>query len=294
MKKFKRVIASVLMISLSVSLLSGCAASDVKKASEEFLKAALELDFDSMAELCEDEDEAIDLLDGLQCPDFVEALIDKATSEVGKIKGKKNEYSAEIKISIPDYEAILDEEPDDLENFIDMIDEYDSKDTYDFDLTLDFEKDKKDGWLLVNLEDFISDFYDELNDIDLPFASPYISYLSDSYWWSGENNTGNHNNAYCLEYDMIPDSDNTNTEFVYYFLLYNEGGTNLILDSREVQGGMTTDYGIYLECYCYYDDCSIYDSSYSYFPAGTYLIEVYDSNDSFIVSAEAYVTNTYD
>ena len=112
------------------------------------MKALIERDAEDMAELCSDEDEAVAIFTPY-CGDMeaVEAVLSRATFEAGKPACKTKDKKGEIEytITLPDYESCLDEDPEDVDELEDLLD--DTKDTIEMKVTLEF-KLKKDGGTL--------------------------------------------------------------------------------------------------------------------------------------------------
>ena len=159
-KASKTLIASVLVASMAMSM-TGCsaAAKECKEIGTQFIEAALEREIEDMAELCEDEDDALAALAAYEAAyDPVDAILERATVEAGKASVKKDGGTVEFTITIPDYDAALDEDPEDCDEFEDLLDD---ADTIEISITLEFVN-KRDNWVIDNVDDFADDFYGEL------------------------------------------------------------------------------------------------------------------------------------
>ena len=284
-KTVKCVISSVLTASMVMSIAS-CSLFDkagklCTEVGDEFMKAALERDIDDLCELCSDEDDAAAALESYMGDnDPVQALLDRATFSAGKpdCSTKDKKGSIEYTITLPDYDAALDEDPEDVDEFEDLLDE--TKDTVEIKVTLDF-KLKKDDWLIDNPEDVAEDLYDELFSVKYGFESPRAHLIDHEYFYGSSDDV--YTNVSSLDLDVyFTDSEH----FDYYFTVSYQG--NIIYTSSE-----RNDYG-YIYCYCYYDNTSIYDDNNWYYPAGEYTYNVYDGDDALIVSHTCTVVNNYD
>lgn len=261
----KTLVASVLVASMCISL-TGCSAGakECKELGTEFLEAALGREVEDMADLCSDDDEAIELFAPYEAGyDPVDLILERAEISAGKASFKGDEGSIIFTISLPDYEAAIDEEPDDLDEFEDLLD--DSEDTIDLEITLEFVKDK-DDWLIDNYEDFVEDFYEELYDIDFGFQSEYEGWVDHDNWWGSDSGVYTGDRSY-IDLDVTIIDDLYWEDMTFSWQCFMDG--TLIYTS-----GTISDYG-FLEQYCYASETSL---GTDYFPAGTYTITLYDSN----------------
>jgi len=261
-KACKTIIASAIIASMALST-TGCSkgAKECKEAGTQFLEAALEREIEDMAELCEDEDDALRALAPYAASyDPVDAILERATIEAGKASVKKDEGTVVFTITLPDYDAALDEDPDDVDDFEDALDE---AGTIEIEITLEFVN-KRDNWVIDNAEDFVEDFYEELYDIDFGFTSEYDGWVNSENWWGADGSVYSSGRSY-LDLDLNIVDEHYYDDMEYYFQVYQDG--SLLYTSRDYN-----DYG-FLEHYCYAEDCGL-DS----FPSGSYTFVLYDSN----------------
>lgn len=262
-KASKTLIASVLIASMALSA-TGCskAAKECTAIGTEFLEAALEREIEDMADLCEDEDDALAALAAYEAAyDPVDAILSRATVEAGKANVKKDGGTVEFTIVVPDYDAALDEDPEDCDEFEGLLDD---ADTIEIAVTLEFENNR-DNWVIVNVEDFVEDFYEELYDVDFGFESMYEGWIDSENWWGATGTVYSSGRSY-LDLDLYVTDDHYYDDMEYYFVVYQDG--SLIYTSRDYN-----DYG-FLENYCYADDCGL-----GSFASGSYTFVLYDQND---------------
>ena len=261
-KACKTLIASAIIASMALST-TGCSkgAKECKEAGTEFIEAAFEREIEDMAELCEDEDDALAALAPYAADyDPVDAILERATVEAGKASVKKDEGTVVFTITIPDYDAALDEDPDDIDEFEDALD---AAGTIEIEVTLEFVN-KRDNWVIDNCEDFVEDFFEELYDIDFGFTSEYDGWIGSENWWGADGNVYSSGRSY-LDLDLNIVSDHYYDDMEYYFQVFQDG--SLLYTSRDYD-----DYG-FLENYCYAEDCGL-----ASFPSGSYTFVLYDSN----------------
>ncbi len=216
-KTGKTLVASVLIVSMCLSM-SGCskAAKECKEMGTEFIELAFSREIDDMADLCEDDDEALAAFAPYASEyDSVDALLDRATVEAGKADFKKDNGSVVFTITLPDYDAALDEEPEDCDEFEDLLDE---ADTVEIEVTLEFVN-KRDKWYIDNFDDFVEDFYEELYDIDFGFESEYEGWIATENWWGADGSVYS-GSRYYLDLDLNIVSDYYSNEMRYYFVVY--------------------------------------------------------------------------
>lgn len=265
MKKASKVlIASTLVASMALSM-TGCsaAAKECKEIGTEFIEAAFDREIEDMAELCEDEDDALTALAAYAADyDPVNAILDRATVEAGKASVKKDGGEVVFVITVPDYDAALDGDPEDCDEFEDLLDE---ADTIEIEVTLEFVN-KRDNWVINNVEDFVEDFYEELYGIDFGFESIYEGWIASENWWGADGTVYGSGRSY-LDLDLNITGDHYYDDMEYYFVVYKDG--TLIFTSRDYN-----DYG-FLENYCYAEDTNLGSS----FPSGSYTFVLYDQND---------------
>ena len=261
-KTGKTLIASALIASMALST-TGCskAAKESKETGIEFIEAAFEREIEDMAELCEDEDDALLALAPYGSEyDPVDAILERATVEAGKASFKKDEGTVVFTITIPDYDAALDEDPEDVDEFEDLLDD---ADTIEIEVTLEFVN-KRDSWVIDNCEDFVEDFFEELYDIDFGFTSEYDGWIRSENWWGADGSVYGSGRSY-LDLDLNVVDEHYYDDMEYYFQVYQGG--SLIFTSRDYD-----DYG-FLENYCYAEDCGL-----GSFPSGSYTFVLYDMN----------------
>lgn len=270
MKKVtSRVVSSVVILSMALGM-SSCSLFDkagklCKETGDEFMEALIDRDAGDMAELCIKEDEALEIFERY-CGDMeaVEAVVSRATFEAGKpsCKTKDKKGTIEYTITLPDYESCLDEDPEDVDEFEDLLD--DCKDTVEIKVTLEFRL-KKDEWLISNPEDVAEDFFDEIFDTDWGFESPYSSKIENAHFYNSDNSV--YTNPYYLDYD------------IYFTENIDERITFDVVFNGNVIYSETDSCGSYVYCYCYDD----YLDSGEFAP-GQYTFNVYDSNGALIIS----------
>ncbi len=188
MKKFIKGVVSVLLAASFMTSVAGCSIFDKAgklcvEVGDQFIEAALEREIEDMADLCYDDEEAMEILGRYASSvDEIDAILEKATFKATKreCSTKDGKGTVTYTITLPDYEAALDEDPDDVDEFIDLLD--DVEETIDMEIKLSF-KLHKDNWYVSNYDDFAEDFYEELNDIDFPFVSPLASQLEETRWY---------------------------------------------------------------------------------------------------------------
>lgn len=265
MKKSSRiVISSVLIASMCIGL-TGCkSAKFCKEAGEGFIAAVLDKDLSDITDYCTDDDEAAVLFAPyMNDNDPVDLLLERAEVKAGKASVKKDSGSVVFTITLPDYDAVLDEDPEDIDEFEDLLDEM--TDTIDMEVTLEF-KNKRDEWLVDNYDEFIEDFLEELYDIDFGFQSEYEGWIDHDNWWGASDGVYTGDRSY-IDLDVTIIDEHYGDDMTFTWKCFKDG--TLIYTS-----GTVNDYG-FLEQYCYCEQSSI--GSY-YFPAGTYTITLYDSN----------------
>lgn len=278
MKKVTKAVVSAVLATSMMFGMTSCSLFDkagkqCKEVGDEFMKALIEREAEDMAELCADDDEALALFErycGEQ--EALEAVISRATFEAGKPACKTKDKKGEIEytITLPDYESCLDEDPEDIDEFEDLLD--DTKDTVEIKVTLEF-KLKKDDWLIDNAEDIAEDVFEEILDTDWGFESPILSMIDRYYFYDSDD--GFYDEPYCLDLDIYFTEDVN--EDVTFDVVYNG---NVIYSSE-------TWAGTYAFCYCYYYDLN----GMSDFEDGEYTYNVYDSNGALIVTATCTVDN---
>ncbi|MFA6338196.1 MAG: hypothetical protein WCX26_05705 [Saccharofermentanales bacterium] len=273
MKGIVKTVTAVLSISMLASLAS-CSLFDKSKeecieVGDEFVEAALAREIDDCIDVCIDEDDAQILKNyedgGLSTVDYevLDAIIENATFEADEKSAdcskKDGVGSIDYIISVPDFEAAMDEEPEDIDEFIDIL--ADIEETQEYIVTLEFELDDED-WFISNPEDFMEDFYDKVSDNGILFVN--YEELIDYVYWYYDSNDG-------IELDIIATDEDFVFEF-YYVVTYN---TEVVYTSASL-----TDSGYYIEA-SFNPDMMNAD----YLPAGSYTITFYALNDEQIASS---------
>ena len=261
----KIVVSTALAASMCLSL-TGCskAAKECKELGTEFIENSFEREIEDMADVCSDDDEALSLLApyGVDS-DAINLLLERATVTAGKASVKKDGGTVVYTITLPDYDAALAEDPEDIDEFEDILD--DLSDTVDIEITLEFVN-KRDNWVIDNYEDFIEDFYEELYDIDFGFQSEYEDWVDHENWWSSDNGIYSSGRSY-IDLDITIVDEHYGDEMTFTWKCFKDG--TLIYTSGTLQ-----DYG-FLEQYCYASETSL---NSDYFPSGSYTITLYDAN----------------
>jgi len=286
MKKVTKTVISAALAASVMASAAGCslfdkAAKECQEVGDEFIQAALEREISDMIDLCEDEDDAAAALEQYeQENEAIDLIIEKAEFEAGKAdcKTKDGKGKIEYTITLPDYEAALDEEPEDEDEFGDLLE--DVEETVEINVTLEFKLNKKDVWQISNPDEFAEDFFGELDEIDFPFGSEYEEMVDHLEWWWDDGN-GVYTDTGDIELDIIPKTEYQSVTWEFYYEVYNQGGTNLIFTSTN-----KTDSGSYIEAYFYASD--VWDQ-YT-LPADTYRIVFYDL-DGHEIAEDSCVVN---
>ncbi len=266
MKKAAKVAVSTALVASMCLGMTGCskAAKECTELGTEFIENSFAREIEDMADVCSDDDEALELLApyGVES-EAIDLLLDRATVTAGKASVKKDGGTVLFTISLPDYESALDEDPEDIDEFEDLLD--DAEGTVDIEITLEFVN-KRDNWLIDNYEDFIEDFYEELYDIDFGFQSEYEGWVNYENWWGASDGVYS-GDRYYIDLDLTIVDEHYDEDMTFTWKCFKDG--TLIYTS-----GTETDYG-FLEQYCYAEDTSL---GAEYFPSGNYTITMYDSN----------------
>ena len=152
----------------------------------------------------------------------------------------------------------MDEEPEDKDEFIDIL--ADTEETKEYIVTLEFEFDDEE-WFISNPEDFKEDFYDKVSDNDIQFVN--YEELVNCVAWYNDSNEG-------IELYIVAIDEDFVFEF-YYVVTYN---TEVVYTSDS-----QTESG-------YYIGASFTPEMINadYLPAGSYTITFYALNDEQIAS----------
>lgn len=272
MKKVGKTIISMLLVSSMMLSVTSCdkAGKLCTEVGDEFMKALIERDAEDMAELCSDEDEALDIFTPY-CGDMeaVEAVLSRATFEAGKPACKTKDKKGEIEytITLPDYESCLDEDPEDVDELEDLLD--DTKDTIEIKVTLEF-KLKKDDWLIDNPDEICEDVLEELYDVDWGFGSPYANLIS-SWSFFGSDDGVYDSGLYALDLDIYF-TESIGEDF--HFVVERDGVE--VFDDYEY----CTDYA-----WCY---CHDYDLGGN-IASGNYTYYIYDESGALVLQATCTV-----
>ena len=276
----KKVVSTILVASMAMASMSGCSLFDKANKEclalgDEFMDAVLSCDADDIAELTVDEDEALDILaDYALDSEFLIAVLENATFEAGSknCSTKKGEGEIEYTITIPDYEEALDEDPEDMDELIDLLEDVD---TIEITTTIEFELGKKDKWYVSNIEDILDDVMGDILDTDLPFANyeDLIDYVN--WYW-----TDSGSDTYYSTWNSMVELDIWTTDEgameapswnLRYDVYYN--GNRIIENSDNYYVSST---GSYIETYCDAEDVPGFDNNGM--PVGTYRIVIMDNN----------------
>lgn len=263
-KVIKSLIASCLVASMCMGM-TGCmgASKKCKEAGLEFIQLAFDKEFEDMADMCSDDDEALEYFapyDGEYEP--VDMLLERATVEYSSNSKKDGKVTVVFNVEVPDYDAVLDEDPEDIDDYEDLLDE--TTDTVSFEVSLVFVE-KKDEWLVDNYDDFVEDLYGELYGIDFGFQSEYDGWVASENWWGADGTVYSANRSY-LDLDLTMTDEHYYDDVVYTFQVYKSG--SLIYTSNTI-----TDYG-FLENYCYCENTNL---GSEFFPSGAYTFVLYDA-----------------
>ncbi len=297
MKNSRKVLSAVLSLAMIASLASCSlfdkAGEECQAVGDEFIETALSLeDVEDLADFVIEDDE--DFVDW-DVPDLdadeecVSEVLAASSFEVDKksidCSTKDEEGSITYIVTMPDYDAILDEDPEDADDFIDMLE--DCEDVIEVEVTLEFELEDEE-WRVSNVSDALTDLYDDLFSSDISFLPSFAQAIDYLNWYSSSTNTS------FLELDIWKIEEGYGVDFSdCTFEVYNQNGGNLIYT------GTPYDAGHYVEATVYSDEVNIDLMEDYYFPEDTYRIAYMDPNGNFIcddtimVYYENYSDNTY-
>ena len=221
MKGIVKTVTAVLSISMLASLAS-CSLFDKSKeecigVGDEFVESALAREIDDCIDVCIDDDAQIlrDYNNGTLITvdyEILDAIIENATFEADEKSAdcskKDGVGSIDYIISVPDFEAAMDEEPEDKDEFIDIL--ANTEETKEYIVTLEFEFDDEE-WFISNPEDFKEDFYDKVSDNDIQFVN--YEELVNCVAWYNDSNEG-------IELYIVAIDEDFVFEF-YYVVTYN-------------------------------------------------------------------------
>lgn len=274
-KTVRTLIITILVASLGVAS-SGCSksAKECQDIAYDFIEAALDRDLDDMADLCSDEDDAIDALSMYsdEIPnDAVDAILELAEIKSVKANVSGDECDVTVIIELPDWEAVLDEDPEDMDDFEDYLE--DTEDIVEIEVVLELEMNKKDKWEITNPDEFAEDFYEEIFSLQLGFESPLASNVSFARWFYYDYTLDNGTVVYnsysdCIDLDIGFDSNVDGINDIYYVVL---------MDGRPVYTsslGQTMGY--------YYNSYS--GAEGDYIVPAEYTITFYDCNGAVVYS----------
>ncbi len=267
----KRTVGAVLVSSFLLGM-TGCSIFDkanklCNEIGDEFIQAALEREIEDMADLCIDDDEAMEYL-GIYASevDQIDCLLEKATFKATDKSCSTKDGKGKITyvITLPDWDVALDEDPEDADEFVDLID--DLEETTEIEVELSF-KLKKDNWYISNPDDFAEDFYGELYDIDFPFESPLASQLEEARWFffDGGNQDNPTYDVGCDQIDLqiwLP-----NDSGVHYTVEYNgrvifsDYGSDAWVHDYEISSDFIYEAGVYTITFLDSQDRPIYSDT---------------------------------
>lgn len=274
-KTVRTLIITILVASLGVAS-SGCSksAKECKDIAYDFIEAALDRDLDDMADLCSDEDDAIDALSMYsdEIPnDAVDAILELAEIKSVKANVSGDECDVTVIVELPDWEAVLDEDPEDMDDFEEYLE--DTEDIVEIEVVLELEMNKKDKWEITNPDEFAEDFYEEIFSLQLGFESPLASNVSFARWFYYDYTLDNGTVVYnsysdCIDLDIGFDSNVDGINDIYYVVL---------MDGRPIytsSSGQTMGY--------YYNSYS--GAEGDYIAPAEYTITFYDRNGAVVYS----------
>lgn len=178
----KRVASLVLIFSMVASLTS-CSNGNKKKKSEiieaanTFLDAAVSLNAKKVKKLAKElgvDKEVVSELEEVAENDYVAAVMSKATYEIDEesFAEKKEKYSVEATIRLPDYAKAVDQSDGDLDAFKEAVKSQKEKNFDSVKVKLVF-KAKDDAWTLTNAKGVIDDLYGSMgHDLDPKIVAP--------------------------------------------------------------------------------------------------------------------------
>lgn len=176
MKKLTKTFASIIAISMVLPL-AACSKTNKKDkavidAADTFAEALLSCDSEEVADLSDDAD--TDVLDDYMTfssskEDVCDAIIEGIEFKVDKKSVDRDDKKASVKVTftMPDYEAVADDE--DYENEDDIIDLLEEADTIDIEVTVKFKLNKDDEWVVTNAEDVAEEVFDF--NVNYPFST---------------------------------------------------------------------------------------------------------------------------
>ncbi len=141
-------------------------------AADTFAEALLSCDSEEVADLSDDAD--TDVLDDYMTfssskEDVCDAIIEGIEFKVDKKSVDRDDKKASVKVTftMPDYEAVADDE--DYEDEDDIIDLLEEADTIDIEVTVKFKLNKDDEWVVTNAEDVAEEVFDF--NVNYPFST---------------------------------------------------------------------------------------------------------------------------
>ncbi len=172
MKVFtKRVTCLVLALTMAGSMAackkSGKKTEGLVTAASGVMDALISRNTKKLDKTGEFSENAMVTVSSMKDSEAVSAVMKKASYEVDEesIKESKKSTSVKVAVTLPDYEAALDEADGSMSDFIDAIDEMDKDETTKINLTLKFEGED-DEYKLVNGDDVVNDLYgDKLSSV---------------------------------------------------------------------------------------------------------------------------------
>ena len=169
MKVIAKKTACLLIALTMIGSLIGCSKKTEKKTenilatAEDVTAALISRNSKKVKKTGEFSEETLQSLDALKDNEAVSAVMDKATFEVDKdsVKESKKGTSVKVNVTLPDYEAALEEADGDLDAFVDAISEQKEKEYKTSDITLKFEVED-DNCTLTNGDDAAESLYKDI------------------------------------------------------------------------------------------------------------------------------------
>ncbi|MBO4927198.1 MAG: hypothetical protein J5379_02975 [Clostridiales bacterium] len=166
----KKVTCFVLSLTMLGSM-AACAksdkkSSDVVEAANGVMDALTALNSKKLEKTGEFSEDALRYVENMKDNQAVSAVMKKASYEVDgdSVKESKKKTSVKVTVTLPDYEAALDDADGAMDAFIDAVDDMGKNDTKEIDLTLEF-KGEDDEFSLSNGDDVVSNLYEELESV---------------------------------------------------------------------------------------------------------------------------------
>ena len=174
----KRCAATLMATMMISSSLTGCSAEkkDAIGFADDYLESVLGMDFDEMGDMLRDEGNLSDYEIEDRDTEILKAVLENTESEQTAFEHKKDEYTIEYVLTLPDFEELKGEEFEGTEKVIDFIEDLD-KTEIDMEIVLI----KKDNKWRVKDADAVTELYQDIldniakADIRMPFDREGIS-----------------------------------------------------------------------------------------------------------------------